>query len=120
MLSPALFAVLDPYEAVTTMLLLGPPLNVLVLLDSGRDEVQLSRLAPMLVAALPGLALGALALEVLSKPVLQVAVGAAVVAGGGWQLRHRARSRRRARRRRQRAPPGRPASRAGRSPRRSA
>ena len=53
-LSPALFAVLDPYEAVTTMLLLGPPLNVLVLLDSGREQVQLARLAPMLLAALPG------------------------------------------------------------------
>ena len=91
-LSPALFAVLDPYEAVTTMLLLGPPLNLLVLLDSGRHEVHLSRIAPMLVASLPGLALGVLALEALSKPVLQVAVGAAVVLAAAWQLRHRARS----------------------------
>jgi len=91
-LSPALFAVLDPYEAVTTMLLLGPPLNVLVLLDSGRHEVQLGLLAPMLAAALPGLALGVLALEALSKPVLQVAVGAAVVLAAGWQMHHRARS----------------------------
>ena len=91
-LSPALFAVLDPYEAVTTMLLLGPPLNVLVLLDSGRHEVQVRRLAPMLVAAVPGLALGVLALEALSKPVLQVAVGAAVVLAAAWQMHHRARS----------------------------
>ena len=52
----------------------------------------MARLAPMLVAALPGLALGVLALEVLSKPVLQVAVGAAVVLAAGWQMRHRARS----------------------------
>jgi uncharacterized membrane protein YfcA len=91
-LSPALFAVLDPYEAVTTMLLLGPPLNLLVLLDSGRHEVHVSRIAPMLAAALPGLALGVLALEALSKPLLQVAVGAAVVLAAAWQLRHRARS----------------------------
>lgn len=89
-LSPALFAVLDPYEAVTTMLLLGPPLNVLVLLDSGREQVQLARLAPMLLAALPGLAVGAVLLAVLSKPVLQVAVGAAVMAVAGWQLLRRA------------------------------
>lgn len=91
-LSPALFAVLDPYEAVTTLLLLGPPLNVLVLLDSGRHEVDVGRLAPMLVAALPGLALGVLALEALSKPVLQVTVGAAVVLAAAWQMHHRARS----------------------------
>jgi uncharacterized protein len=91
-LSPALFAVLDPYEAITTMLLLGPPLNVLVLLDSGRHEVHMGRLAPMLLAAVPGLALGVLALEVLSKPVLQAAVGAAVVLAAGWQMHHRASS----------------------------
>jgi uncharacterized membrane protein YfcA len=88
-LSPALFAVLDPYEAVTTMLLLGPPLNVLVLLDSGAGEARWDRLRPMLAAALPGMALGALALALLSKPVLQVAVGAAVVVAAVWQLRVR-------------------------------
>ncbi len=46
---------------------------------------------PVLVAAVPGLALGALALELLSKPALQVAVGAAVVAAAAWQMHHRAR-----------------------------
>jgi uncharacterized protein len=90
-LSPALFAVLDPYEAVTTMLLLGPPLNALVLRDSERGDAQVRLLVPVLVAALPGLVLGALALSVLSKPVLQLAVGAAVVAAAVWQLHHRAR-----------------------------
>ena len=90
-LSPALFAVLDPYEAITTMLLLGPPLNALVLQDSARGDVRLRMLVPVLVAALPGLALGVLALELLSKPVLQVAVGAAVVAAAVWQVHHRAR-----------------------------
>ena len=109
-LSPALFAVLDPYEAVTTMLLLGPPLNVLVLLDSGREQVQLARLAPMLLAAVPGLALGVVALEVLSKPALQVAVGAAVVCRRrAGRLRRRGGAPRRSRgRRARRRRPGRP------------
>jgi uncharacterized protein len=88
-LSPALFAVLDPYEAVTTMLLLGPPLNLLVLADSGRGSAQWRVLAPMLAAAIPGLALGVVALELLSKSTLQVLVGAAVVCVAGWQMRRR-------------------------------
>ncbi|MBN1529030.1 MAG: sulfite exporter TauE/SafE family protein [Thermoleophilaceae bacterium] len=87
-LSPALFAVLDPYEAITTMLLLGPPLNALVLHDSAAGDARLRMLAPVLVAAVPGLVLGVIALELLSKPVLQVAVGAAVVAAALWQIRH--------------------------------
>jgi uncharacterized protein len=87
-LSPALFAVLDPYEAVTTMLLLGPPLNLLVLADS-RGLAQWRVLAPMLAAAVPGLLVGALALELLSKSTLQVLVGAGVIGAAGWQLRRR-------------------------------
>jgi uncharacterized membrane protein YfcA len=87
-LSPALFAVLDPAEAVTALLVLGAALSVLVLLEG--HEVRPRLLAPMLVAALPGLALGALLLSVLSKEALQVGVGVAVVAAALWQLRHRA------------------------------
>ncbi len=87
-LSPALFAVLDPAEAVTALLLLGAALSVLVLLEG--HEVRPRLLAPMLVAALPGLALGALLLSALSKEALQVGVGVAVVAAALWQLRHRA------------------------------
>jgi uncharacterized protein len=48
----------------------------------------------MLVAAVPGLAIGAVALTQLSKEVLQVAVGVAVIAAAGWQLRERARGHR--------------------------
>jgi uncharacterized membrane protein YfcA len=87
-LSPALFAVLEPAEAVTALLLLGAALSVLVLLEG--HEVRPRLLAPMLLAALPGLALGALLLSALSKEALQVGVGVAVVAAGLWQLRHRA------------------------------
>jgi uncharacterized membrane protein YfcA len=89
-LSPALFAVLEPVEAVTTLLLLGLVLNLLVLFEHGRPEhVDLRRLTPMLAAALPGLAAGAALLVVLSKSVLQVGVGLAVIAAAIWQLRHR-------------------------------
>ena len=90
-LSPALFAVMDdPVEAVTALLVLGLALNLLVLFEGGRPEhVDWRALAPMLVAALPGLVVGAVALTELSKEVLQVTVGVAVIAAAGWQLRRR-------------------------------
>src|SRR5918999_3564361 len=87
-LSPALFAVMEPVEAVTALLVLGVALNLLVLFEGGRPEhVDWRALAPMLLAALPGLAIGAVALTQLSKEVLQVAVGVAVIVAAGWQLR---------------------------------
>jgi uncharacterized protein len=93
-LSPALFAVMEPVEAVTALLVLGVALNLLVLFEGGRPEhVDWRALAPILVAAVPGLAVGAVALTQLSKEVLQVAVGIAVIAAAGWQLRRRARER---------------------------
>ena len=86
-LSPALFAVMDPVEAVTALLVLGLALNLLVLFEGGRPEhVDWRALAPILVAAVPGLAIGVVALTELSKEVLQVAVGVAVIAAAGWQL----------------------------------
>lgn len=89
-LAPALFAVLSPAEAVTTLLVLGLALNVLVLVDrAGRGRVDWRRLGPVLLAALPGLGLGLLLLRALSKQELQVAVGVAVVLVAGWQLRRR-------------------------------
>lgn len=89
-LSPALFAVMDPVEAVTALLVLGLALNLLVLFEDGRPEhVDWRALLPMLVAALPGLAAGAVALTQLSKEVLQVAVGVAVILAAAWQLRQR-------------------------------
>jgi uncharacterized protein len=89
-LSPALFAVVDPVEAVTSLLVLGLALNVLVLFERGRPEhVDWRALAPMLVAALPGLLAGVTALAFLSKEALQVAVGLAVILAAGWQLSRR-------------------------------
>jgi uncharacterized protein len=91
-LSPALFAVMDPVDAVMALLVLGLALSLLVLFERGRPEhVDWRSLAPMLLAALPGLAVGAVALTQLSKSVLQVAVGVAVMAAAAWQLRRRRR-----------------------------
>jgi uncharacterized protein len=87
LLSPALFAAVDPVEAVGTLLLLGLALNLLVLREGGRVDVR--ALTPVLAAALPGLALGVLLLSELSKSALQVAVGIAVIGAAGWQLAHR-------------------------------
>ena len=67
---PALFAVLEPYEAVTVVALLGAVLSVLVIADAGPAAVRARALAPMLAAALPALGLGLLALVLLSKPAL--------------------------------------------------
>jgi uncharacterized protein len=92
LLSPAAFAVLDPVEAVMTLLVLGLALNLLVLFERGRPEhVDWRGLAPVLLWALPGLAIGAVALTRLSKDALQVAVGLAVMAAAAWQLRRRRR-----------------------------
>jgi uncharacterized protein len=89
-LSPALFAAVDPVEAVTSLLVLGLALNVLVLFERGRPEhVNWRALAPMLAAAIPGLAVGVVALMLLSKEALQVAVGLAVIFAAGWQLNRR-------------------------------
>jgi uncharacterized membrane protein YfcA len=89
-LSPALLAALDPYEAITALLALGVLLNLLVLFDGGRPgPVRWRELVPVLAAAVPGLALGALALALLDKPVLQIIVGVAVVAAAAVQLRGR-------------------------------
>jgi uncharacterized membrane protein YfcA len=91
-LSPALFAVMEPVEAVTSLLVLGVTLNLMVLFEDGRPEhVEWRALAPMLAAALPGLAAGVVALTQMSKPALQVAVGLAVVVAAAWQWRQRRR-----------------------------
>ena len=84
-LSPALFAVLDPTEAVATLLALGLALNVFVLVEDG-GHANWRRIAPMLLAALPGLVVGLLLLDALSKEVLQISVGLAVIGAAALQL----------------------------------
>ena len=80
-LSPAMFAVLEPDEAVTTLLVLGLALNLLMLFGSGGQPgaIRWRAVSPMLVAAVPGLGAGVLLLALMSKPVLQIAVGIAVI-----------------------------------------
>ena len=79
-LSPVLFALLDPHEAVTTTLLVALMLNLLNLFDTGLVHVRWRAVAPALAAALPGLVVGVVLLELLSKPVLQLGVGVIVMA----------------------------------------
>jgi uncharacterized membrane protein YfcA len=89
-LGPALFAVFDPSEALTTLLILGGALNLLVLFAERRPrQVRRDRLGAVLLWALPGLALGAAILAALSKPTLQIAVGVAVLIAVGVQVRVR-------------------------------
>ena len=76
-LSPALFAVMEPAEAVTVLLALGAALNLLVLLEG--HDARWSRLPPLILPALPGLALGAVVLAALSRKPLQIGVGIAVI-----------------------------------------
>ena len=84
-LSPALFAVLEPTEAVATLLALGFALSVLVLIEDG-GHADWRRLAPMLIAALPGMVAGLVLLAALSKQALQIAVGVAVICAAALQL----------------------------------
>lgn len=86
--SPALFAVMSPGEAVTTLVILSLVLNGLVLFAEGRErEVMSSAVRPVLIAAAPGVVLGVLILDALSKSALQVGVGAAVIIAAAVQAR---------------------------------
>ena len=88
-LSPAVLALLEPYEAVTALLVLGFALNLLLLFgrDGSPRDVRWRAVGPMLLAAVPGLGAGLLLLAVISKPALQIAVGSAVLAAAAVQAR---------------------------------
>ncbi|HUR84326.1 MAG TPA: sulfite exporter TauE/SafE family protein [Solirubrobacteraceae bacterium] len=88
--APLLFAVLGPQEAVTAGVLLGLELNVMTLASEGRRPRVLRADAVTLVGwALPGLALGALALRSLPDRLLSAFVAVAVLAALGLRLRAR-------------------------------
>lgn len=96
-LGPAMFAVLEPAAALTTLLCLAAALNLLVLFTERRPlQVRRGDLRTLLIASAPGLLVGVLILEALSKPALQVLVGVAIVAAALLQLRFGAPARRRA------------------------
>lgn len=92
-LGPVLFAVLDRAGALTTLLALGAALNLLVLFGERRERhVRWRELSALIAAATPGLILGALILGVITKPVLQLAVGLAVLGAVVLQARQQRRA----------------------------
>jgi uncharacterized membrane protein YfcA len=87
-LTPVLFAVLPAVGAIVVGTGLGLLLNVLVLFaERRRPTVAWKEVAPILIAAAPGTVVGLLVLRALPKPVLQVAVGLAVIGFGLVVLR---------------------------------
>jgi uncharacterized protein len=87
-LTPVMFALLSPAGAIVTVTVLGLELSLLVLLGERRHpRVAWGEAGPILAAALPGTACGVLLLRALPKPVLQVGVGAAVIAAAVLRVR---------------------------------
>jgi uncharacterized membrane protein YfcA len=87
-LAPAMFAAYDPSSAIFTLLLLSGCLNLLILSTEEREiDARVNDLFVVFTFALPGLAIGLVILEALSKPPLQIAVGICVVVGAGIQAR---------------------------------
>ena len=81
--TPVLFAVLNPQGAIVAVTAFGLVLNLLVLLaERRRPNVPWRDVLPVLAAVVPGAISGVLVLRALSKPLLQVGVGIAVVGAG--------------------------------------
>jgi uncharacterized protein len=86
--APALLAVLEPREAVTILLALSLLVSVLLLFGERRPlAVRRRDLTLVLIAALPGLWLGVVVLEAVTKEQLQVITGAVVILVAAVQLR---------------------------------
>jgi hypothetical protein len=78
---PALYAVIAPSAAVGLILVLGQVVNVLVLFgERRRPQPDWSAVLPALVAALPGLPIGALLVRALPESSLRIGVGLVVCA----------------------------------------
>jgi uncharacterized protein len=93
-LGPACFALLSPESAIVAVTVLGLVLNLLVLFgERRRPAVAWREVRPMLVAAAPGAICGILVLRTLPKPVMQVAVGVAVLAAAALRAVGRRRAR---------------------------
>lgn len=87
-LGPAIFAAMDPAPALTTLLILAAMLNVLILFSERRPrQVRGADLRGLLITAAPGMLAGAAILAVVSKPLLQVLVGATIVVAVALRLR---------------------------------
>jgi uncharacterized membrane protein YfcA len=78
---PSLYAVMEPDRAVALLLILGLLVNVLVLGGERRRlAVDWVGLKPAMLAALPGLPVGALLVRVLPADALRIAIGVIVCA----------------------------------------
>ena len=78
---PSLYAVMAPSHAVALLLILGLCVNVLVLAGERRTlAVDWAGLRPAMLAALPGLPIGAVLVRVLPADALRVAIGVIVCA----------------------------------------
>ena len=78
---PALYAVVEPAAAVGLILVLGQVVNLLVLFgERRRPQIDWSAVFPALVAALPGLPIGALLVRTLPASSLRIGVGLVVCA----------------------------------------
>jgi uncharacterized protein len=87
--APAAFAAFRPEQAVTLLLLLALLINVLVLYAERRTaRVHRREVATLCVWAVPGIVAGALVVREVDPNVLQVVIGAVVVAVAGLQARH--------------------------------
>jgi uncharacterized membrane protein YfcA len=76
---PSLYAVMAPDRAVALLLILGLCVNVLVLAGERRAlAVDWHGLAPAMLAALPGLPIGAVLVRVLPADALRIAIGVIV------------------------------------------
>ena len=90
--APVALSVFDPDEAITTLLVLGAALNLLVLFSERRPRrIRTGELPPLIAWAVPGLIAGAVTLAVLSQQALQVAVGVLVISAAATQARTRPR-----------------------------
>jgi uncharacterized protein len=89
-LGPALFALLEPSDAVLALTILGFALNGLVLFAERRPRrIAWEEVNPILVAAVPGALCGVIVLRALPKPWLQIAVGVAVIGAAALRARSR-------------------------------
>jgi uncharacterized membrane protein YfcA len=84
---PSLYSVMAPSHAVALLLILGLCVNVLVLAGERRTpSVDWPGLRPAMLAALPGLPIGAVLVRVLPADVLRVAIGVIVCVLVGFRL----------------------------------
>lgn len=94
-LTPVLFLEMAPAGAIVTATLLGILLNLLVLFAELRRPAPVwTEILPVLAAAIPGAACGLVLLASLSRPVLQMIVGAVVILAGLLRTRTPVRRRR--------------------------